>query len=265
MPELAEVEYFRKRWNAGARQNVKAILVHADKRVFRNMDARGMARALIGTKLMSSEAHGKQMLFRFSKGNWLGFHLGMSGSLRVEKRGYEPGKHDHLVLRQARQTLVFHDPRMFGLVRWSQGATEPEWWIKLPPALDSPMFTVSLMRGFLARRKRSPIKAALLAQELFPGVGNWMADEILWQSRINPRATCADLDALNMRRLWQKTRSVCRTAIRTIGVNWDDPPKGWLLHVRWRRDGQCPRDGTKLRRATIGGRTTAWCPACQPG
>ncbi|MEO8352384.1 MAG: DNA-formamidopyrimidine glycosylase family protein [Chthoniobacteraceae bacterium] len=265
MPELAEVEYFRKRWDVGAGQKVMAVRVHANKRVFRKLNAHAMASALTGTKFLSSEARGKQMLFHFSKENWLGIHLGMSGSLRVEKRGYDAAKHDHFVLRQSRQTLVFHDPRMFGQVRWDQGPTEPDWWTKLPPPLDSPAFTLRSMREFLARRKRSPIKAALLDQKLFPGVGNWMADEILWQSRLDPCAACTELDQSDTRRLCQKTRSICRTALQTIGVNWSDPPKSWLFHVRWKRRSQCPRDGTQLRHATIAGRTTAWCPQCQSG
>lgn len=60
------------------------------------------------------------------------------------------------------------------------------------------------------------------------------------------------------------TRQVARIALRTIGVDWSDPPDDWLIHQRWKKSGICPRHGTGLEHATIGGRTTAWCPRCQP-
>jgi formamidopyrimidine-DNA glycosylase len=58
-------------------------------------------------------------------------------------------------------------------------------------------------------------------------------------------------------------RFVARASLRTIGRDNSDPPDGWLVHERWKTSGKCPRHGTTLRRETIGGRTTAWCPRCQ--
>src|SRR4051812_25488386 len=100
MPELAEVEYYRAKWDAGLRQRVIQVRLHAGKRVFRGSDPEAIKRSLRETTLLTSEARGKQILFRFSKGNWLGVHLGMSGSLRVENARFDPGKHDHLVIVQ---------------------------------------------------------------------------------------------------------------------------------------------------------------------
>jgi formamidopyrimidine-DNA glycosylase len=72
MPELAEVEYFRRQWNAGIRNRVIKIAQHPDKRVFRGTDTRALHRELAGARLLTSEARGKRMLFRFSNENWLG-------------------------------------------------------------------------------------------------------------------------------------------------------------------------------------------------
>ena len=66
MPELAEVEYFRRQWNAGIGNRVIKIAQHADKRVFRGTDTRALRRELAGARLLTSEARGKRMLFRFS-------------------------------------------------------------------------------------------------------------------------------------------------------------------------------------------------------
>jgi len=264
MPELAEVEYIRKQWDAGIGQPIRTVEVRAGKRIFRGTDVEALVETLTGAKLLGSETRGKQMLFRFSRGGWLGIHLGMSGHLRVEAADFAAGKHDHLVLRQKQQALVFEDPRMFGRVRFHAGKDAPEWWTSLPPALISPEFTVAKLRENLARRLRSPLKAVLLDQALFPGVGNWMADEILWQARIHPATPTGTLAAKHTQTLWKNTRMVCRVALETIGRDGNDPPARWLLHVRWKPGGHCPRDGALLDRGVIAGRTTAWCPVCQP-
>jgi formamidopyrimidine-DNA glycosylase len=110
MPELAEVEYFRRQWDSGLGSRVTGIAIHREKRVFRGTEVGALEKALIGAKLLSSEGHGKQMLFNFSHGASLGIHLGMSGMLRVEAKGFLPGKHDHLVLCQEKRSLVFWIP-----------------------------------------------------------------------------------------------------------------------------------------------------------
>ena len=264
MPELAEVEYFRTRWDEGLRQRVSQVLLHGGKRIFRGSDPRAIVRTLCGAALLGSETRGKQIAFRFSKGAWLGVHLGMSGKLRIEPANFLPEKHDHLVLMQKRQALVFSDPRMFGRVRFHCGKDAPAWWVALPPAVTSREFTPARLREILERRARAPLKALLLMQEFFPGIGNWMADEILWQARLHPRTASGSLDADARRTLWRTLRKVSRVALQTIGVDWSDPPAGWLIHRRWKKTGLCPRHGTGLEHATIGGRTTAWCPRCQP-
>ena len=263
MPELAEVEYFRTRWDPGLRQRVLQVRLHAKKRIFRGSDPRMIQRTLRGATLLSSETRGKQMVFRFSKGGWLGLHLGMSGKLRIESPDFAPGTHDHLVLVQRRQALVFHDPRMFGRVRFHCGKAAPTWWSALPPAVTGPEFSVERLREILQRRPRAPLKALLLMQQFFPGIGNWMADEVLWQARLYPGIRAGDLRQDEQQTLWRTVRSVSRVALKTIGVSWSEPPEDWLIHQRWKKAGICPRHGTELSHATIGGRTTAWCPRCQ--
>jgi formamidopyrimidine-DNA glycosylase len=263
MPELAEVEYFRRRWDDGIDQRVVRVELHGEKRVFRGSDPGLIEKTLRGKKLLGSETRGKQIAFQFSKCAWLGLHLGMSGKLRVEAAGFAPRKHDHLALFQKPRTLVFSDPRMFGRVRFHVGNEMPDWWTSLPSAVTSREFTVARLRQILQRRRRTPLKALLLMQEFFPGVGNWMADEALWQARLHPRIAAGALDEAAERSLWRVLRSVCRVALKTIGVDWSDPPADWLIHQRWKRTGRCPTHATRLKHATVGGRTTAWCSRCQ--
>ena len=217
MPELAEVEHHRRRWEPGVGRKVLEVLTHPHTRVFRDGNALMLAKALCGRTLLQSWAHGKQMLFRFSGGRWLGVHLGMTGELHCEAASFAPGKHDHLVLRQHRQNLVFTDPRQFGRIRYYRGATPPDWWMSLPPALMSSEFTVERVRTFLRRRARSPIKAVLLMQECFPGIGTWMADEILWRARIHPSTPAGRVADLATERIWEEARWVTAGALRIVG------------------------------------------------
>jgi formamidopyrimidine-DNA glycosylase len=151
---------------------------------------------------------------------------------------------------------------MFGALKFEASA-EPVWWTSLPPEVVSRTFTLKAVADHLRRRKGSPLKAVLLQQERFPGVGNWMADEILWRCKFHPARKAGTLDEEEAETFWRETKQLCRDALKIIGDKYGRPPASWLLRHRWRRGGKCPRDGATLERATIGGRTTAWCPECQ--
>ncbi len=281
MPELAEVDHSRRQWNAGLGVPIREVLIARPAiRVFRGTDTEALRRALAGRVLSRSEANGKQMVFHFdavAKNNsakekplprlWLGVHLGMRGELRVETApDFKPGKHDHLVLRQDERALVFEDQRHFGRILFHGGDEPPDWWTRLAPSVLSAEFSRAALAEFLGRRRRTPIKAALLMQERFPGVGNWMADEILWRARLHPAATAGGIakNPAQLAALHQQIRWVARTAMEVINDDWTYPPS-WLFLHRWEPGGHCPRRGCRaaLERATIGGRTTCWCPRCQ--
>ena len=202
---------------------------------------------------------------------WLGIHLGMTGELTVAEPTYAPGRHDHLVIVTTGHALVLTDPRMFGRVQFHVGPDAPDWWSRIAPAILSIGFTVPGVAEFLHRRRRAPIKAVLLMQERFPGIGNWMADEILWRAGIHPARAAGSLTPAETRALWRECRHVCRLALdaiagrgrslpRDLNVNI---PDSWLFHHRWQRGGMDPKTGTPLAHATIGGRTTCWSPARQ--
>jgi formamidopyrimidine-DNA glycosylase len=275
MPELAEVEWFRKQWGAGVGAEIVALSLHARNRIFRGSDVRKLRRRLIGAKLLSSHARGKRMLFQFSGDNpeiigprekvrsWLGIHLGMTGKIRVESPNVQPSKHDHLILFQKERALVFTDSRQFGRVRFHHGSDEPNWWKSPAPEIISREFDQKFVDRFLDRHRKAPIKAVLLRQDGFPGIGNWMADEILWRAKVLPSKRTGKLTARDRVRLFRATKFVVRRSLETLGKDFSDPPRNWLIHQKWKRDGICPIHRTLLRHATVGGRTTAWCPKCQ--
>jgi formamidopyrimidine-DNA glycosylase len=169
-------------------------------------------------------------------------------------------------------SLVFSDPRMFGRIRFERGPQPPAWWTHLAPPILSDGFGRPELAAFLKRRRAAPIKSVLLMQERFPGIGNWMADEILWRAGLHPRRRAGSLSDAEQARLWRECRRVCRLALARIagagGTLPESPnariPRTWLFWHRWEDGGRCPRTGCRLQRAEIGGRTTCWSPRRQP-
>ncbi|WP_082408509.1 DNA-formamidopyrimidine glycosylase family protein [Verrucomicrobium spinosum] len=121
MPELAEVYYYAKQWAAGKGKPVSRVELHAKSRVFRGCDTGELEEGLNGAALKEILTHGKQMLFKFSRGQWLAVHLGMTGETRVAPQPYEAAKHDHLVLHLRDRALIFTDPRQFGWCSTTRG------------------------------------------------------------------------------------------------------------------------------------------------
>jgi formamidopyrimidine-DNA glycosylase len=267
MPELAEVEYFRKRWDPGLGSRIDRVLTNPKARIYRDIPAVAVQRGLGGRKLLGSATHGKQMLFEFSDGAWLGLHLGMTGKLVFETTVYEPVKSDHLVLETADGKLVFSDYRMFGKLTLdlTDNGGPPKWWRDLPPRTLDKGFTKKAHATFVRRFPKTPLKTLLLDQRGFPGIGNWMADEICWRLQIPPATRSGELTDEQLDAVWKITRQVSRDALRVIGDDWNTPPNSWLFNHRWKDGGNCPRRGcgTGLERADLRGRTTCWCPQCQ--
>ena len=97
----------------------------------------------------------------------------------------------------------------------------------------------------------------MLNQKAIAGVGNLLADQALWQARLAPTRDTGTLDDDELDRLRRELRAAIRSAIRHGGAH-----TGAFIPART-AGGVCPRDGHALSRATVGGRTTYWCPACQ--
>jgi formamidopyrimidine-DNA glycosylase len=264
MPELAEVEHYRRRWAVAVGERVERVFLNAEKRVFRGVDTAALVTGLAGERMVEARAHGKQMYYRFGERQWLGVHLGMTGKLFCVEPEAAGEKHDHLrLVMDSGRVLVFQDSRMFGRILYAAGEGLPEWLQGLPPEVLSDAFTFEQMDAFLDCRAGAPIKAVLLMQGVFPGVGNWMADEILWRARVAPMVPAGRIGRRKRREIFACLQAVCRDAMRVIAPDWSRPPEDWLFNHRWRDGGICPRTGRALRRESIGGRTTCWSPAWQ--
>ena len=264
MPELAEVEYYRKQWLPALNQTVTSVHLNSDKRVFRGLDCAALQKNLVYEKFTESLAHGKQLCLRFGVSHWVGLHLGMTGKMYLLDKGKLPAKHDHLILKMDNKlSLVFSDTRMFGRVLYFNNEFPPDWWTQRPPEILSLEYSFEPVDAYLDRRANSPIKAVLLVQEIFPGVGNWMADEILWRSRILPGKRCHKINMQQRKELYRRIIEVSKDAMHVIGTDWRRPPENWLFNHRWKDGGRCPQTGELLKRAKVGGRTSCWSPSWQ--
>jgi formamidopyrimidine-DNA glycosylase len=220
------------------------------------------------------------MFFKFSaegKGGtrWLELHLGMAGRLARSEPGAEPHKHDHFVLVTREWQLAFNDYRQFGRLFLHPEGVDPV--ADLPIEVLAANFTLGHVKAIQERRGKRALKAVLLDQAMFPGVGNWMADEICWRMGRDPAVPLGRVDAAQVRRV---SRMVCRGALKHVadgnaGQYATDegfspgnyvkrtPPADWLFRHRWKAGGICPNCGTVLERGVVASRTTAWCPNCQ--
>ena len=265
MPELPEAESARAVIErSGLGRRIVAV-DDTDGWVCRPHPAGQISEALVGTSLTAAHRRGKALWCDTNGGPVLGIHLGMSGKIVIaDPDGTEVDGGDHWEFgrapgdyRWSRFALTFSDGGVLRLIDPRRLGR-----IRLDPALDGlgpDAATVSAAELDAALgRGRAPIKARLLDQHALAGVGNLLADEVLWRAGLGPARTVASLTGPERKRLHQALLRAVGDALRDGGVHT------LTLVAHRHRGGQCPLDGTELARATIGGRTTFWCPAHQP-
>ena len=212
--------------------------------------------ALAGRAFVAARRIGKLLLLDTSGGGpVLGLRFGMSGRLLVDGRAGV----DQLLYSSERDlrvwdrfgvrfadggSLVVRDPRRLGGV-----SLDPPEAALGPDALA---LTAGGLRAVLD--SAAPLKARLLDQTRLAGVGNLVADEVLWRAALDPRRPARSLTAPEARRLHRHLLATLPDLIARGGSHTGD-----LMAAR-RPGGSCPRDGALLERATVGGRTTWWCP-----
>jgi formamidopyrimidine-DNA glycosylase len=267
MPELPEVEAVRLRIQKAARgRQVAAVRARPDARVLGTLSPAKLRKSLVGARVRGTDRRGKYFWLTFDTGESLLLHLGMAGHIDLLKRGEESHGNPRSIRLELEfdngSKLQFHDYRRFGRIRLLEDPLHSEPVSELGPDPLHSFPTAKELHAQLSRRG-APIKALLLDQSLFAGVGNWIADEVLYQSRISPHRTARSLSAEEVRRIRTKLLLILRNAVRA--GDGDHYPKSWLFHHRWSKGQKGPTTGREepIVHHTIGGRTTAWVPTVQ--
>ncbi len=264
MPELPDVEAARRRVErALAGRLITAVAVRRDPIVFGGLTPRRLAAALRGRRVRAVCRRGKHLWLELDHRPWPALHFGMSGDLRVYRRPSERPLFWKLELRvDSGARVAFTDTRRFGRVRLQNDppAERPIRDLGFDTLQGVPV--AAALRAALARRK-APIKAVLLDQAVFAGVGNWIADEVLYQARISPVRPASSLTAAEVGLLRARLIAVVRKAV-AVDADSDRFPRSWLFHYRWGRNALAETwRRERIVHHTVGGRTTAWVPGRQ--
>jgi formamidopyrimidine-DNA glycosylase len=248
MPELPEAERARREIEKVLGREIAAV-DDTDGYVCRPHAPGEIEAALVGRTLTAAHRRGKFLWAETGdEGPELGLHLGMAGRIVVDGRP-APRNWDRFSIEFADGgRMALRDKRRLG-----RAVLEPDFSHVGPDAgeVSKKVFAERVARG------TAPIKARLLDQGPVAGIGNLLADEVLWQARISPKHTAGELTEAEVGTLHKELRRAIRNAIRLGGVH-----KGEVIPYR-KAGAACPRCGGPMERAKVGGRTTYWCPTEQ--
>jgi formamidopyrimidine-DNA glycosylase len=290
MPELPEVETVAR----GLRASVvgrRIVSIRLGKTDFID-DPAALEQYLPGRRIDAVERYGKFMLLRLSEaaadaidaGSASGeqiaappatpsllVHLGMTGNLAPAAAAQPYANHTHvwMTLDDGRE-LRYTDPRRFGRIAYLQGASLAN---ELTAFGADPLEVGKKEFATRIRSRHARIKALLLDQSVLRGVGNIYADESLWRAKIHPARLGSQLNAAQAETLRKGLQDILRKAIVMRGssisdfLDADGEPGEYQRHHRaYGREGKrCYRCKTPIRRVIVAGRSSYFCPKCQPG
>ena len=260
MPELPEVETFKRYLDSTSVHQRIANVEVRDAYVLKRVSARELARRLKGRRFENTHRHGKHLFVRTDDELWLRLHFGMTGSLEYLKRHEAAPKTARVIFHfLSNRRLAFDDQRKFGEIELIKDVDEYLQTRYLGP--DALKITLSQFKTIVGGEHRGAVKAILLNQQLIAGIGNLYADEILFRARIHPATEAARLSDKDLSRLFRATRYVLERAI-ALKTDFNRLPTSWLLTHR-EKGCRCPPCGRVLKSATIGGRTSWFCGHCQ--
>ncbi len=261
MPEGIEVEYYRRGAESGLSRLISSVIADDLHYLKGETSPRNLEEALVGSEFLLAKRLGKLLYLEIDNGDILGFRFGMTGRIIVD--GVAPIEYleysstrdepswDRFVVNFADGgSMRIRDPRRLG-------------GVELNPDLsllghDLYAITEDELTNVLLGSAR-PVKARLMDQSRVAGLGNLLADEILWRSSIDPRRPSNSLTAAEIRTFFK-----CFSKVITELTSLGGSHMGILQDHRV-GGGLCPKDGIPLERYKVGGRTTYSCPEHQKG
>jgi formamidopyrimidine-DNA glycosylase len=258
VPELPDVEGFRRLLQGHV---VGERITEVEVRypgVVRGRSGDDLARRLEGRRFCQPERRGKWLLAGIG-GPTLLFHFGMTGRLVWDHPSADLLRFDRVVICFASGKLIFRDQRKLrGL--WLADDDEGIRAVIGEQGPDALGLTGRRLEQRLTGR-RGALKSVLMDQRVLAGLGNMLSDEVLWRVRIHPARTFGDLQPYERHQLDRGLQRVLRASVKVGEI----PRRGtWLSSQRSQPDPRCPRCRERLATSRINGRTSYWCPSCQP-
>jgi formamidopyrimidine-DNA glycosylase len=270
VPELPEVETIRKQMEA---QVIGSVIQSVDLAVPK-VARQTRLEAVVGQEIRQVGRKGKYLLIETTGEKEIVVHLRMTGRLLVRPAEAAPDPYlcVRIVLRKKKAGLEL---RFCDMWRWgelqvvSRGDYSNIAGLRQlgPDAWDYPWTGAELKAR--ARGRRVPIKAFLLDQRTIGGLGNIYADETLFAAGIRPTSSVDRISLVRFGRVCSEMKKILIAAIASGGTTLRDyrdaagQPGGFIPKVYGRQDSPCPNCGTIIKRVIVGGRGTAFCPACQ--
>ena len=275
MPELPEVETVRQGLLKRAlRRRLVAVEVHNPWVIVDSADQ--FVETVAGRRVQSVARKGKVLALELVAGNgaaprYLLVRLGMTGQFTValQKAPLEPHTHVRMLFEGGAEEIRYRDPRRFGRLRCCTREQLDQVFASLGP--DAPEITAEEffreMRG-----RRGAVKGWLLNQKILAGLGNIYADEALFKAGIHPLAQPGRMPEAAARRLYRAIKQVLARAVALQGTSFRDyidiegRPGNFQPQLKvYQRTGEpCRRCGHDIRRVVVGGRSSHFCPNCQP-
>jgi formamidopyrimidine-DNA glycosylase len=257
MPELPDVEAFRKYFNKTSLNKEIKKAEASKSRVIKGISAGALQSNLTGESFTSSYRHGKYLIARTLKNKFLIMHFGMTGSLQDFNNSDESSKHIHLLLKfEDGYKLAYRDPRKFGAVYFEDNLEDFLKRKKLGPDPLKGNYSFSNFKE-AAEGKKENLKAFLMDQSIIAGIGNIYSDEILFHCGIHPEKPINKLSESKLKDLFNSMKNILKESIKheTAGGKF---PDDYLLNYR-KNDSECPKCGGKVKMKTIAGRSSYFC------
>ena len=271
MPELPEVETVRRRLADRLEQRVIESVEVFDALWCKPVDPGTTEERLTGAKILETDRRGKYLIWHLSNDMSLVMHLRMTGTLLYDPDPDTQYSRVEFSLSDGHR-LVFSDPRRFGTgLILKTAELEAYFASRLGLEPFDPKFDQVHFHE-LTRGRSAPLKSFLLDQRKIAGIGNIYADEALFRAEINPLRWPSELTQKQSAALREGIIAALAAGIDAGGATIDDfrdPDGAWgayqsefLVH---RREGKpCPSCSTEIVRIVVGGRSTYFCPTCQP-
>lgn len=278
MPELPEVEIVKRGLEpAWIGKTFSCVVLNRPN--LRLPFPENFIEKLEGAKIERSIRRGKYILVFLDNDYAFALHLGMSGQVLIykDKKSYEPRKHDHVVWSMDDGTIIaFNDARRFGMVFEVEAAnyeSHKAFSAMGPEPLGNDFNGPALCERL--KKRRGPIKSALLDQKIVAGVGNIYACEALYRAGVSPERPACDVSADEAELLSRAIREVLSEAIEAGGstlkdYQHTDGTLGYFQHsfAVYDKEGEpCPKcaanENCSVRRIIQGGRSTFFCSAQQ--